>query len=132
MPRYVILLHKMPEDAGRPTHWDLMLEDGEVLLTWALQAFPEHGKVARVQRLPDHRLAYLTYEGPVSDHRGSVHRWDQGEYQWIRRDDHSLHVRVLGQQLDGEIRWTHEQQSAEFQRMEYQASEQRTQQQGDK
>ena len=30
--------------------------------------------------LPDHRLAYLDYEGPISGDRGSVTRWDRGTY----------------------------------------------------
>lgn len=132
MPRYVILLHQMPADSGRPTHWDLMLEDGEILLTWALQALPEHGSVAQVQMLPDHRPVYLTYEGPVSGNRGSVRRWDQGEFQWVQRNDHSLQIRVNGQRLDGEIRLTREQRSVASWRMEYLASDTAKQQQGDR
>jgi hypothetical protein len=135
MPRYVILLHQMPADSGRPTHWDLMLEDGETLRTWALQALPEHGTAAQVRMLPDHRPAYLSYEGPVSGNRGSVRRWDHGEFQWVQRNDHTLQIRVLGQRLHGEIRLTCQQTTAEFWRMEYLASGQPTkprQQQGDR
>lgn len=122
MPRYVILLHRMPADSDRPTHWDLMLEDGEILRTWALQALPQHGCVAQIRMLPDHRPAYLTYEGSVSRNRGSVHRWDQGEFQWVQRNDHSLEIRVLGKRLNGEIRLTREHASAESWQMEYLAS----------
>ena len=32
-------------------------------------------------RLPDHRLAYLEYEGPVSGNRGVVRRIDSGKYE---------------------------------------------------
>lgn len=131
MPRYVILLHQMPEGAGRPTHWDLMLEDGRVLLTWALQTLPEQSSATQVHKLPDHRPAYLTYEGPVSNHRGSVRRWDQGEFQWIQRSEDLLHIRVLGQQLHGQIRLTRELESTESWQMEYFASDQAQQQQAD-
>ena len=36
-----------------------------------------------VHRLDDHRLAYLTYQGPVSGGRGSVKRVDAGHIQPI-------------------------------------------------
>ena len=34
----------------------------------------------RAERLPDHRRRYLDYEGPISGNRGSVIRWDAGDY----------------------------------------------------
>jgi hypothetical protein len=103
MPRFVILLHEMPGDSARPTHWDLMLEDDAILLTWALEAFPEQGLVSRAQSLPDHRPAYLTYQGPVSHNRGSVTRWEQGEFRWLQRSSQTLRIQVSGQRLDGQI-----------------------------
>ena len=47
MPRYVILRHEMPADSPRPAHWDLMLETGTVLATWALDALPVVGNRRR-------------------------------------------------------------------------------------
>ena len=35
MPRYVILQHDTPPGYPRPLHWDLMLEQGRTLRTWA-------------------------------------------------------------------------------------------------
>jgi hypothetical protein len=81
MPRFVILQHETPLDADRPTHWDLMLETGLSLRTWALDEEPQPGKTIQAEALTDHRLAYLDYEGPISDNRGDVHRWDVGKYQ---------------------------------------------------
>jgi hypothetical protein len=75
MPRYVILTHDHPFP-----HWDFMLEDGSVLRTWRLLAQPAAGQIVRAEKLPDHRLAYLDYEGPVSGGRGVVARWDYGTY----------------------------------------------------
>lgn len=75
MPRYVILEHDHPF-----LHWDFMLEAGAVLRTWRLEAPPEPGRVIRAEALADHRLHYLDYEGPVSGDRGTVKRWDAGNY----------------------------------------------------
>jgi hypothetical protein len=51
MPRYVILWHELPEThevgAARESHWDLMLEWGDVLRTWALASEPTVGRRKR-------------------------------------------------------------------------------------
>jgi len=75
MPRYVILEHDHPR-----RHWDLMLEAGEALLTWRLEAWPKDGVRIRAEPIGDHRTAYLDYEGPVSGNRGRVQRRDEGVY----------------------------------------------------
>jgi hypothetical protein len=77
--RFVLLHHLMPAHAERKSHWDLMLEQGEVLLTLALQALPQSlppgaTAVIEAQRLPDHRRYYLDFEGEVSGGRGTVRR----------------------------------------------------------
>ncbi len=89
MPRFVVLEHDSPQQ-GR--HWDFMLEHEGTLATWALPAVPHCLlEPTGAERLPDHRLAYLEYEGPISGGRGSVVRYDAGTYlgesfsdsQWI-------------------------------------------------
>lgn len=82
MSRFVVLWHALPADNGRSSHFDLMLEDSVSgnLQTWAIERFPGRlGPVACLWLAP-HRLAYLSYEGPVSDNRGHVIRIDQGAY----------------------------------------------------
>ncbi len=74
MPRFVILAHDHPN-----LHWDLMLETNNVLATWRLAQPPHAGDIDAIG-LPDHRLMYLDYEGPVSGNRGNVQRWDVGTY----------------------------------------------------
>ena len=64
MPRFVILEHDHPV-----LHWDLMLEAGDVLQTWRLANPPTPGCAIDATALPDHRLTYLDYEGPVSGNR---------------------------------------------------------------
>jgi hypothetical protein len=78
MARYVVLRHSFPPSDARQTHYDLMLEHAGVLLTWSLDHWPSStGALAR--RLPDHRLHYLEYEGPISGNRGEVERVECGD-----------------------------------------------------
>ena len=123
MPRYVILLHETPLGSPRPTHWDLMFEDGDVLRTWALEELPEAGKAIRADRLPDHRSAYLTYEGRVSDDRGHVTRWDQGQFESIARSDNSLRLQLRGEILDGHVCLTRLDQKTDSWRFEFSATQ---------
>jgi hypothetical protein len=81
MPRFVILRHETPPGYARATHWDLMLECAGVLRTWALPEPPSPDCELVAEELPDHRLAYLDYEGDVSGNRGRVTRWDAGTYE---------------------------------------------------
>ena len=76
MPRFVVLEHDHPV-----LHWDLLLEAGGVLQTWRL-AQPPLASSSSIEalQLPDHRLMYLDYEGPISGNRGNVKRWDAGTF----------------------------------------------------
>ena len=101
MPRFVVLLHELPPTADRATHWDFMLEDGDVLLTWALPKVPRVGEAVAAEQLADHRREYLDYEGPVSGDRGSVRRWDEGAFQWLQRTEQRILVELTGRRLSG-------------------------------
>jgi hypothetical protein len=100
MPRFVLLYHDCPPDYVRASHWDLMLEAGDVLRTGALAALPRSWGVWRERTaaqfpacaavaggeeiaavaLGDHRRHYLEFEGEVSGGRGRVVRVARGEY----------------------------------------------------
>ena len=56
-----------------------MLEVDEALLTWRVLNEPQIGVELRIEPSPNHRKAYLDYEGPVSGERGCVSQWDFGE-----------------------------------------------------
>ncbi len=94
MPRYVILEHDHPF-----LHWDFMLEDGSVLQTWRLAAVPTVDTIIPATYLAAHRLLYLDYEGPVSDYRGQVRRWDAGTFTWLKRDEGQIEVQLHGERL---------------------------------
>jgi hypothetical protein len=75
---YVVLHHTGVDNA----HYDLMYESapGSALTTWRLPIWPVTAATP-IERLPDHRRDYLTYEGPVSNNRGQVARVASGDCQ---------------------------------------------------
>jgi DNA polymerase Ligase (LigD) len=106
MGRYVILRHECPEDYKPGVHWDLMLEFGDALRTWALAEEPTPGVPIAAEELPDHRLAYLDYEGPISGDRGTVRRWDAGRFELLSESRLEIHIRLAGDRVAGEARLT--------------------------
>jgi hypothetical protein len=58
------------------------------------------------QRLADHRLAYLDYQGELSGDRGTVTRWDQGDYELRSSKDDTLELRLSGARLRAVARLT--------------------------
>lgn len=102
MPRYVVLYHQTPPHWQRGPHWDLMLEHEGVLWTWALAADPTQPQLA--ERLDDHRLAYLDYEGPLSGDRGEVSCWDRGTYEVVTSSDDELTINLFEGRLAGQFR----------------------------
>ena len=105
MPRFVVLLHQLPANHARATHWDFMLEEHGTLRTWALARSPRRGIQIEAIQLPHHRLDYLDYEGPVSGDRGHVTHFDQGTFTW-RSHASALEVWLGGRQLNGMCRLT--------------------------
>jgi len=77
-------------------HWDLMLDTGAILRTWALEALPVVDRPIAACGLPDHRRAYLEYEGPVSGDRGEVTRIERGQYNVIEEQSDLIVVRLAG------------------------------------
>ncbi len=94
-PRFVIVKHDRPF-----LHWDLLLEEATSARTWRLLRKPCLNEPIAAERLPDHRLMYLDYEGPVSNDRGMVQRVLAGTYAVAAGssssdDNTSLRVRLL-------------------------------------
>jgi hypothetical protein len=123
MPRFVLLYHVCPASYVRPSHWDLMLEEGEILRTWALPQLPHdwHGAHQRTidtdpdcpplaaansvaaEALGDHRLDYLSLEGRLSGDRGHVRRIDSGMYIDDVKQPARWQVRLDGAVVRGTI-----------------------------
>jgi len=99
-PAFVIHMHS---GHGR-LHYDLMLRRGDALITWRLSQPPssiEVGQVVPARRLPDHRIEYLDYEGPVSRGRGRVTRQDRGGYELLDEAPCRLELRLDGRSTSG-------------------------------
>jgi hypothetical protein len=96
VPRYVILEHDWPS-----LHWDFLLEAGEVLRAWRLLGEPGPGREVPAEPNADHRPLYLDYEGPVSGGRGSVTRWDAGEFDWVENTADRVVVELRGGKVVG-------------------------------
>lgn len=95
LSRFVLLKHELPPQADGNSHWDLMLETGDVLLTIQLSELPSGlvGEEMMAKRIADHRPHYLDYEGPISGNRGVVHRLAAGVYREIpfnAEEDHCV------------------------------------------
>lgn len=97
--RFVILHHAAPDGE----HWDLMLEHGGVLRTWQLPREPAGPEALPLpaRRIGDHRLAYLTYEGPLTNGRGRVTRVDEGTCSMVENAEGGLLIHLAGRRLRG-------------------------------
>ena len=73
--RYVVLRHT---GYGR-AHFDLMFEREGKLMTWRSPRWPLETDTP-LDKLADHRIAYLDYEGPISGGRGRVRRIVSGTF----------------------------------------------------
>ncbi len=116
MPRFVILEHDSPF-----LHWDFMLEVEESLRTWRLLQQPllnENESELQIrsvaESLPDHRIEYLEYEGPVSRNRGGVKRWDAGLYLLLGQSENHWELRLEGSRLRGFVSITKKNEAWEF------------------
>ena len=99
MPRFALLIH----DSPRGLHYDLLLESGDVLRTWALPHLPAPGVETECEALADHRPVYLDYEGPISGGRGTVTRWDRGTFRVEAWTDGEIAIELSGEKLAGRI-----------------------------
>jgi hypothetical protein len=98
MPRYVILEHDHPH-----LHWDLMLETRCVLRTWRLDKPPCAHESSKATAIGDHRLAYLDFEGKLTNNRGTVKRWDAGTFEGAAFDGNLVRLQIKGNRLIGNL-----------------------------
>ena len=99
--QFVIQKHTSPGDA----HWDLMVQDGEMLQTWRLDKGPGQLKntQANAEKIFDHPLKFLTYEGPVNNGKGSVEIADKGTCEITAQSDGKIEMELAGAILKGEF-----------------------------
>mgnify|MGYP001068462537 CR=1 FL=1 len=94
--RFVVLEHRWDG-----VHWDFMLEVGGGLATWAIGAPIHFDRDLPARKLADHRIDYLTYEGPVSRDRGTVRLLGSGTFHALEWETDLVRLRLEGDQLVG-------------------------------
>jgi hypothetical protein len=99
--QFVIQEHTTPSGV----HWDLMLEMQDTLWTWRLNTPPAEIKNEPVaaERIGDHPLRFLTYQGPVQNGTGQVTIADKGTYSLREQIENSLLIDMHGKMLKGEF-----------------------------
>ncbi len=94
------------EHHARALHWDLRLERGGVLASWAvpkgIPVDPKHNHLA--VHTEDHPLEYLTFAGdiPAGEYGGgSMGVWDTGTYETHKWSEKEVMVTFHGERVHG-------------------------------
>jgi hypothetical protein len=99
--RFVIHKHSTDGD----THWDLMLETENALQTFRLNLSPQQilQTPALAEKIHDHPLKFLTYQGPVQNGKASVKIVDSGTYNIVHQTNEKIELNLTGQILNGKF-----------------------------
>jgi hypothetical protein len=102
--RFVIQQH----ECGSQRHWDLMLENGAALATWQVEKSPGLWPNESIvcHKIADHRMKYLSYQGPISNQRGDVHIVAAGTYQPAEIGEKKWRLVLCGDKISGELELT--------------------------
>lgn len=102
--RFVIHEHSTADG----THWDFMLEIENALQTFRLDTSPRQilHKPANAEKIHDHPLKFLTYEGPVQNGKASVKIVDSGTYNIVHRTNEKIKMHFTGEILNGRFALT--------------------------
>src|ERR687895_1620369 len=101
-PIFVVHRH-----SARRLHYDLRLERGGALASWAVpKGIPlEVGERHLAVHVEDHPLEYATFEGEIPKGQygaGTVEIWDSGTYELLEeKKNGGLTVRLKGKRLNG-------------------------------
>lgn len=105
MPKKEMIYSIQKHDASQ-LHYDLRLEKGGVLKSWAIPKRPP--KNAGTKRLAiqteDHDPDYAFFEGEIEEGRygaGTVEVWDRGTYQEEKWKENEIIVDIDGEKLQG-------------------------------
>ncbi|MBW8036205.1 MAG: hypothetical protein FVQ79_11390 [Planctomycetes bacterium] len=103
--RFVIQKHVRRTDV----HFDFMIEQGECLQTWRIDTAPDkftHDAV-NAEKIPDHPLRFLTYEGPVNEGKAAVQIADSGTYRILENNESNITLDMDGKILQGKFSLKH-------------------------
>ncbi|MEU4803764.1 non-homologous end-joining DNA ligase [Actinosynnema sp. NPDC023587] len=87
-------------------HWDVRLERGGVLVSWAVpKGLPaEPGTIHLAVRTEDHPVEYASFEGVIPKGEygaGRVFVWDRGRYETVKWSDREVDVVLHGSRVEG-------------------------------
>jgi len=94
------------EHHARRLHWDLRLERGGVLVSWALpRGVPtDPGEDRLAVHTEDHPLRYIDFHGEIPRGQygaGTMTIWDAGTYEAEKFDERKVVVRFAGEKVRG-------------------------------
>ncbi|CCH31574.1 non-homologous end-joining DNA ligase [Actinosynnema sp. NPDC047251] len=89
-------------------HWDVRLERGGVLVSWAVpKGLPaEPGTIRLAVRTEDHPVEYASFEGVIPKGEygaGRMFVWDRGRYETVKWSDREVDVVLHGSRIEGEF-----------------------------
>ena len=101
LPRFVVQEHH-----ARRLHWDLRLERGGALVSWALPRGvpPDPSENRLAVHTEDHPLEYLDFSGEIPAGQygaGKMHIWDRGTYEPHKFREDEVIVTFHGQRVQG-------------------------------
>ena len=101
MPLFVIHEHHASH-----LHYDLRLEIGGVLKSWAIPKIPpkEKGIKRLAIQVEDHKLSYIDFEGEIPENHygaGPVKIWDNGSYKLLENTKEKIEFELDGKVLKG-------------------------------
>jgi DNA ligase D-like protein (predicted 3'-phosphoesterase) len=106
VPRFVVQLHD-----ATTLHFDLRLQVGDVLRSWAVPKGPSLDPAVRRLAVPveDHSLSAGDFEGVHQEHArgsGAVIIWDEGTVEILRDEPDHLSFALQGGKLTGRFALT--------------------------
>jgi DNA ligase D-like protein (predicted 3'-phosphoesterase) len=100
------LVYAIQKHQASHLHFDLRLEEGGVLRSWAVPKVPVNK--AGVKRLAvqteDHPFGYQDFEGRIPESEygaGTVEIWDRGTYRSLENSPGKLVMEISGRKLTG-------------------------------
>ena len=100
------LIFVIQEHHARRLHYDLRLENGGVLKSWAVpKGMPESPRQRHLAvETEDHPIGYANFEGSIPEGQygaGTVKIWDKGHYETKVWEDNKIEFTLNGQRLKG-------------------------------
>jgi len=100
------LIFVIQEHHARRLHYDLRLENGGVLKSWAVpKGMPESPRQRHLAvETEDHPIEYANFEGSIPEGQygaGTVKIWDKGHYETKVWEDNKIEFTLNGQRLKG-------------------------------